>query len=293
MSIGFTTFDASQAPLVLHELPLGSQLLLQRFSSLLLALGFLALARVWFHRFNPTRIKFSVRHARRSLLGKINMLLKPATRLLQPLKGLRAPRQQNATLVNAVRADVLTTLSLSPFVIMAIIVFAVISLSVDSGSLHSGVLPTIVVAIVIALADIATRDHAAGTKTLLFTAPHLKPDYILWKCCSALVIVFCFTGIPLIRLAVAFPNSAVSLLIGSVFMAATATGFGVLTNSQKPFMATFLMLLYITLNAKDAPIFDFVGVYGKATPDVHAGYVLLSAACIAGAYLKHRKLVRA
>ena len=293
MSIGSTSFDASKAPLVLQEIPLGWQLILQRFSSLAVAGGFLLLARLWFHRFNPVRIKFSVRHARRSLFVKINTLLKPATRALQPFTRVGAGRGQHATLLTAVRADVLATLSLSPFVIVAIVVFAVISLSVDSGALRGGVLPAIVVAVIIAIADIATRDHAAGTKSLLFTAPHLKPDYILWKCCSALVIVLCFTGIPLMRLAVAQPNSAVALFIGSVFMAAAAIGFGVLTNSQKPFMGTFLMLLYITLNAKDAPVFDFIGMYGRGTADVHLGYALVSAACIAGAWLKHRKLLAA
>jgi hypothetical protein len=289
MSIGFSSFDASHAPILLIDMPLGGQLLLQRFSSLLLVAGFLTLARVWFHRFNPTRVKFSVRHARRNLFVRLNTLLKPATRVLRPFSALSTVRQQRASLFGAVRADVLATLELSPFVILAIVVFAILSLTLDTAALRSGVLPAAVIAIVIAVADIATRDHAAGTKALLFTAPHLKPNYVLWKCCSAFVIVLFFTGIPLVRIAFAAPNSAFSLLIGSVFMAATAIGFGVLTNSQKPFMATFLMLLYITLNAKEEAVFDFAGIYGRATAGVHAGYALLSVVCFAGAALKHKR----
>ncbi len=292
ISIGSTSYDTAISPVVLNEIPLSGKLLGQRCSTLVLPLALLFMARLWFHRFNPTKVKFSVRQTKKNILTRVNLLLKPATRLLQPFARIGSAHSQQATLLNAVRTDVFTTLLLSPFAIIAIIVFAIISLSVDISALHSGVLPAIAIAIVIAVADIVTRDHVAGMMNLLFTAPHLKPKYILWKCISALIIVLCFTLIPLMRLYFEVPNAALSLLIGSMLITSAAVGLGMLAKSQKPFIAIFLMLLYITLNANDAPVFDFIGVYGKATPDIHFGYALISVLMIVGAHLKYKSELR-
>ncbi|HTK82140.1 MAG TPA: hypothetical protein VL633_07610 [Bacteroidota bacterium] len=285
LSIGSTSFNAAKAPILLNDLPWSLSLIGQRMAALVLPIVFLALARSWFHRFNPTRIKLSARQSRKSILGRINRLFKPATRLIAPLSSGKAA--SSASIPGAVRADLVATLTLSPFAIVAIIVFACISLLVDTETLRAGLLPAIAIAVVIALADITTRDYASGMMSLLSTAPHLKKDYILWKFASALVIVLAFTAIPIVRLIMSFPNSGISLVIGTLLLAAAAVSGGVLTRSQKPFMAAFLMLLYITLNAKDVAFFDFMGIYGKSPATTQLGYAVVTFLLIALAHRKH------
>ncbi|MBI1804649.1 MAG: hypothetical protein HY033_10415 [Ignavibacteriae bacterium] len=289
MSIGASSFNAVRPPILFPGVDWSWSLIGQRASTLVLpAIGLIG-ARTWFHRFNPTRIKSSFHHAKRNLLSRINVALKPVARFSQRFEFIGRKR---TSLANAVWADAVATLALSPATTIAIVVFAILSLFIDASALLGGVIPAIVVALVIALADIATRDQSASMLNLLFTAPKLKAQYVIWKFMSALVVTLCFTLIPIVRLVFDNPSVALSLLVGSCFVAGGAIGLGVLARSQKLFIALYLMLLYIALNAPNVSSFDFAGFSARATTGVHAGYTLLTILLVLGAHIRYSVLVR-
>lgn len=263
-----------------------------RLLALIVPAAVLVVARLAFHRFNPTRIKSFSIHARRSVLARINAVLKPATHFLQPLLFGAQKEQSRTTFLDAVRVDVLMTLVLSPLTIVAIIVFAVLSLSLGVTSIQQGVLPAIIVTLVIVLADIVPRDTSSRMMSLLFTAPHLKTHYVWWKFAATLSLTLAFTLIPLVRLLLSGLPAATSLFIGSCFIAASAVGLGVLSRSQKPFIATFLLLLYISLNAASSPALDFAGFHNSASGAVQLGYAALTLGLILVAHVRHQALIR-
>jgi hypothetical protein len=291
-SIGSTPFDASLQPVVFSGIAWNSEVIGMRLLALIVPAAVLVVARLAFHRFNPTRIKAFSRHARRSILGRINVMLKPVTRFLQPLLLRARQRQSRTTFLDAVRVDVLMTLVLSPLTIVAIIVFAVLSLSLGVTSIQQGVLPAIIVTLVIVLADIVPRDTSSRMMSLLFTAPHLKTHYVWWKFAATLSLTLAFTLIPLVRLLLSGLPAATSLFIGSCFIAASAVGLGVLSRSQKPFIATFLLLLYISLNAASSPALDFAGFHNSASGAVQLGYAALTLGLILVAHVRHQALIR-
>ncbi len=292
MSIGWISFDASRQPVLFSGLAWNPEMIGLRLMALIIPAALLGVARLAFHRFNPTRIKAFSRHAPRNLLARINGILKPLTRLIQPLTLIGLKGRGGTTLLEAVRADVFMTLVLSPLTIVAIIVFAILSLVVGVTSIQQGVLPAIFVTLVIVLADIVPRDMSSRMMSLLFTAPHLKAHYVWWKFAETLLLTFSFTLIPLVRLLSGEPSAALSLFVGSFFLAAGAVGLGVLSQSQKPFIAAFLLLLYISLNAADVPVLDFAGFHSRASLGVQMGYAALTLALIAVAQARHHALIK-
>jgi hypothetical protein len=291
-SIGSSPFDASLQPIVFPGISWGSQAIISRLLALIFPVTLLVVARLAFHRFNPTRIKSFSSHARRSILARINAMLKPVTGSLQPLLLGAQKGQSRTTFLDAVRVDVFMTLVLSPLTIVALIVFAVLSLSLGVTSIQQALLPAIIVTLVIVLADIVPRDASSRMTSLLFTAPHLKTHYVWWKFAATLSLTFAFTLLPLVRLLLNGLPAAISLFVGSCFIAASAVGLGVLSHSQKPFIATFLLLLYISLNAASSPVLDFAGFHNSASGAVQLGYAVLALGLIVIAHVRHQALIR-
>jgi len=281
VSIGFTEFDPALKPVLFNGISWTWNLLFQRCSTLLLPVLLLILARIWFHRFDPVRVKSSARNEKRNIFEKLRRLGKPVTRMFQKYT------IGGNSFISSIRADVLMTVMLSPFVLVAMVVCIIFSLSVDIVTLRSSILPAIIVVVVIVLSDFTTRDDSSGMQSLLFTAPRIKSRYVVWKFFSALMVTVCFTLIPIMRFVFELPRIAVSLCIGSVLLAAGAVGFGVLTGSRKLFVAIFLMLLYIAMNAKNVPLFDFAGFLGVATTGVQFMYGAMAIGIMVAAYFRH------
>ncbi|TAK67275.1 MAG: hypothetical protein EPO24_00600 [Bacteroidetes bacterium] len=292
MSIGFSEYDIAKAPIEFPGLVWSWSNVVFRMFTLIVPMVFVVLAWAGFHRFNPTRIKSSARHAGSNLLTRMNAMVKPLTRALEIVASFRTQEKITISFLNTIRADVVTTLASSPITTVAIIIFACISLFLDTVSLRSGVLPVVVVTLILALSDIATRDHSSGMMSLLFTVPMVKRNYVFWKFSSAFIVTLCFTLIPMSRLLFVEPMSAVSLFIGSCFIASGATGLGILTHSRKAFIGVFLMLLYVTLNSPKEPALDFAGFYGMTTPVIQLMYALITLAIIAAAEVRFRFAIR-
>ncbi len=290
VSIGQTGFNPSLPPVLYSGISWSWSMIGERLGSLGLPVIFLAIARASFHRFDPSRIKVSSRQSRRNPLTLLNAKLKPLTKLLYASGGTT---RNTVTFAGAVRADAIATLALSPATLLAVIGIGIISLVVGMPALRDGLLPAATVVLVIALADIATRDVSAGMTGLLYAVPRIRSGYVLWKFVSALVITVAFTIIPLIRLLPAEPSSALSLLIGSCLLAAAATGFGVITHGRKLFVAVFLMMIYIALNARAEPGLDFAGFNGCATAGVQVGYAIATLFLLLIAHMRHMMHLRA
>ena len=289
MSIGASDFNASKPPIFFPGIEWTWKLISIRLASLILPAVLVLATPLWFHRFNPTRIKSLTREGHRNILAKINRLLRQITQFIQRLPSSRG---RKISLWNAVRADVMTTFVLSPLTVVAILVFAILSAALEVSAMREGLLPVIVVALILALADIATRDQSSRMMSLLCTAPTLKKRYIGWKFVSALIVTLCFTLIPIFRLMLFDMSSAVSLCIGSCFMASGAIGLGVLVRNQKLYIALFLMLLYIALNASTDPYFDFAGFLARATTLVKISYAFLTILTLFLAHTRYSSLLK-
>ncbi len=285
LSIGMTPFKPENPPLLYSGFSVGYGELVQRLCTCAIPAVFLAAARLWFHRFNPVRTKHSALRSKGNFIVRINRRLKPLTAVLS---AATIPYGREPSFPAAVYSDFICSLALSPVTVLAIVICAVLSLSLGVSEIQHGLLPVITGIIIVACAEIATRDRNARSSGFLFTAPGIRQHYIPWKFLSGTTLTFAFTLIPLIRLAPGHPSAALSLFTGSLFLTASAVGAGIITGSPKLFIGSFLMLLYIALNAVNEPVFDFAGFNGTATLSVQAAYVLIAAIILLIAQLRHR-----
>jgi hypothetical protein len=157
--------------------------------------------------------------------------------------------------------------------------------------LRSGVLPAISLLLILALAEVATRDKSVGAGPMLDGMPRLRARRVAWKLGSAALVALVFALVPMLRLALAAPSSAVALLVGTLFTATLAVALGTMTGTPKTFAALFLFFLYLVLNGGSLPALDFAGWTGLATPAVTLGY-LIATLVIASAAIAWQQLTR-
>jgi hypothetical protein len=288
LEIGGSPFDPRNAPWSYPGIPWSVAVVWPRFVSALLAIPILAVAWLFFARFDPAKVKGEARHARRDILGQLDRLLKPVTRLL-----LRGLQPGGSGVIRIARSELTLTFMLSPISLALAIAFAVWGTLAPLASVRSAVLPAAFFAMIIAIADIATRDDAAGMTALLYSMPKVKPWYVGVKFLAAAGAALAFTFVPLVRVAIAQPSSALSLITGILFVAALAVSLGILTGSSKTFAAIFLLFMYLALSAKGSPGFDFAGWGGVATNEVRFAYMGITALLLAVAATRHRVLARA
>ncbi|HKV73834.1 MAG TPA: hypothetical protein VJN95_04885 [Gemmatimonadales bacterium] len=289
MAVGHTVFDPALAAVTIQPVAAGAGAFLSRLVALLLPLPLLLLALAAFHRFDPVRVRAAAKQGGRGPLALLDRLFKPVTRLLLPIAA--AGGRMRWRFGGQALADAAATFMLSPVTLAALLVLAVLSLTTPLDGLRGGVLPAMSVLLVLALADIPTRDRAAGTGPMLDSMPILRSTRVLWKLASAVLVALAFALVPLLRLAVAAPGSAVALLVGTLFTASLAISLGVLTGTPKTFAALFLFFLYLVINGGALPALDFAGWTGLATPAVTLGYfvatVLFASAAILWQRLRH------
>ncbi len=293
LSIGSSSFDATKAALVFPGLRMDWQFLAPRLGSTLWPLSLLVVARVFFHRFDPARLRAVADKGRRSWIGRFNAMAKPLARLFVAIGNRVVSASGSASLFRSAVTDALTTLAAFPLTTVAIIGFAIAALSSDAKSLLTGVMPIAFAGCAIAIADIACREKRAGTSALVFAAPALRGRFVAWKLASTLLVALAFLGIPLIRAIALRPEAALPLLVGVVFTCAAATALGIVSANPKTFLVAFLMFWYITTQDKGAsPELDFAGWFGTATPLVIGAYALLALLMLAGAQLFHARELR-
>jgi hypothetical protein len=286
IAIGVTPFDPGIAPWVLPPLSLTLGTLLPRVTTALLAVPILLLARLFFHRFDPARVRSGSQSADGHLVRRLSLLIKPLTRAVSGAGARLVPAAPGA--LRPIFAETVMSLCQAPLLLVAWLGILAATIGATDTTARRA-LPIVLSAILaIALADLSTRDRAAGVQAMLFSLPRLKPDYARIKLGAAALLALLFCLPPALRIALDSPGSALSLVIAAGFMAALATALGFLTRTPKAFMGVFLLFLYLVLNGAQIPGLDFAGWNGVATRSTRIGYLLLTVLLAALAEAKHR-----
>jgi hypothetical protein len=294
MAIGSSPFNAAKGVFVFHGFHVTAAVIVPRVVSAIWPLSMLGLARVFFHRFDPARVRATPNEkSRRSWIGRLNLVTKPLARLFVRLGQLLVPRSGKATLLRSAATDALTTIAAFPLASLAIIGFAIAALASDAKGLLTGVMPIAFGGCAIAIADVACREKRSGTTALVYASPLLRARFVAWKFASALLLSIAFLAVPLARAITLRPSAALPLLVGLAFTCAAATMLGILSSNPKTFLVVFLSFWYVTTQDKGAtPQLDFAGWFGTATPIVIAAYAALGLAMLAVAHLFHQSDLR-
>lgn len=286
LAIGMTPFDPRVAPWVLPPIPFSPAVLLPRVTTALLAVPILLVARLGFHRFDPARVKSGSQASDGRMVQQVSQLLKPLTRMVSAVGARIVPPAPGS--LRPILAETVMTLCQSPLLVAAwlgVLVATVVS-APDTARHRLPLLVAVILAV--ALADLSTRDRAAGTQPMLFSMPRVKPDYAWIKFGAGTLLALLFALPPALRLAPGTPGAALSLVIAAGFMAALSTALGLLTRTPKAFMGLFLLFLYLVLNGAQVPALDFAGWNGAATGATRLGYLAATAVLAAVAAAKHR-----
>lgn len=286
LSLGMMPFDTQVVPWVLPPISLSAGMVLTRTATALLAAPILLAAWVTFHRFDPAKVRSGGQTSGGSLLRRISTMLKPLTRVVATV-GFRAVSAAPPRL-RAVTAETVMSFSESPLVVVAWL--AVAGATIIGGETTARHTLPLVVAVIlaVALADLSTRDRAAGTLGMLYSMPRVKGDYAWIKMGAATLLALAFCVPVALRIAFSSPGAALSLVLAAGFMAGLATALGLLTRTSKTFMGVFLLFLYLVLNGAQAPALDFAGWNGVATGATRAGYLVATVLLLAMAVAKHR-----
>ncbi len=286
LAIGMTPFRVGVAPWVLPPIPLTFAILLPRVTAALLAVPLLFMARLFFHRFDPARVRSGRTGGGDGLVRRLSVILKPVTRTVSAVGARLVPAVPGV--LRPIVAETVMTLCQSPLVLLGWFA-VVIATIIGPGDMVRHTLPLLVaVMLAIALADLSTRDRAAGVQAMLYSMPRIKPDYALIKLGAAALLALLFCVPPALRIAFSAPGSALSLVIAAGFMAALATALGFLTRTPKTFMGVFMLFLYLVLNGAQVPGLDFAGWNGVATGSTRVGYMIAASLLGLIAVAKHR-----
>jgi hypothetical protein len=264
LSIGHTNYDVTRPPIVVSGIYLTREWFLMRLSSTLVSLPLLGIALVFFHRFDPARVRTTGDTAKRSLLRGLNRITKP---LVQPFAALamRGPAMSDAML----------TMTSLPLTAIAFIGFAIATLA------GANVLIPAFLFIGIFVADVATRDRRANTLGFIDSSPRLQARFVIWKLTSSLIVAGIVMSFPLIRAAMTNAQSAISMLVAIFFVCAAATSLGVISGNPKTFIVIYLTLWYAAVNDKGAtPGLNFAGFVRAPSPAVMASYFAASIAML-------------
>lgn len=286
-SIGSTTFHAANGVCVFPGLTMPAEWIAPRIGAALLCLPVLAVALVFFHRFDPMHVRISDK-SRRNWIGRLNALAKPLARRVVAM-----PLGRGSSLLRAAIADAMLTLTAFPIAVLAVIGLAIASLAVGGAHAGAGVLPVAFAAAAISVAGVASRESESGTTALVASAPLLQPRFIAWKLLASLLVALTFLAVPIGVVALAKPASLLPMLIGVVFVCGTAVALGAISTNAKTFLVLFLMFWYVVVNdSGHNPSLDFAGFYGHATPAIAAAYLGAAVLFVIAAQAVHAARLR-
>jgi hypothetical protein len=269
MSIGASSFDPGKAPLVIDGFHLAGDAWATRLVSAITPIPLLLVARVFFHRFDPARIRATGAKGTRGWMRSVNALAKPFARPFAaiPVRG-------------AAMTDAMMTFAITPFAGIALAGITIASLASPKS------LPITFAIAAIFIADIASRDRRAGTTHLLSASPRLRENIVPWKFASASIVAAVLLIAPLIQ-------SGAKLLPAILFLAAAATSLGIISGNPKTFIVLFLTFWYVVVNdhGKTASL-DVAGFYATPAIGVTAMYGAIAIAFLIAAVIVHRMRLR-
>jgi len=271
LSIGQTTFDVKKAPIVVQGLWLNREWFLMRLTSTLGAIPLLGVAWLFFHRFDPSRVRAAAGKGKRSWLQLINRMIKP---LVRPFAAL--------AMRGGAASDAMLTIASMPVIVVVAIALGIAALAGRNVSVPA------FFALGVFIADIASRERRAGTLGFVYSAPRLQSRFVLWKLTSALIVAAVLMALPLLH-----THSIAATLVAIFFVCALATSLGIVSGNPKTFIVVYLTLWYVSLSDKGAtPALNFAGFLHAPPPAVVAGYFAVALALLAGAMGMHRRILR-
>jgi len=265
MSIGASSFDPRKAPLIIDGFHLAGDAWATRLGSTITPIPMLLLARVFFHRFDPARIRAAGAKEKRGWMRSFNALAKPFARVFAaiPVRG-------------AALTDAMMTFAITPFAGIALIGITIAALASPKS------LPITFAIAAIFIADIASRDRRAGTTALLSASPRLRENIVPWKFASSSIVAAMLLVVPLVR-------NPISVITGVLLIAAAATSLGVISGNPKTFIVLFLTFWYVVINDHGkTKSLDFAGFFSTPAMGVTAIYVGIAITFIAAAAIVHR-----
>jgi len=264
MSIGSSSFNPAKAPITIAGLNLAGDAWATRLVSTIAPIPFLLIARVFFHRFDPARIRAAGAKGKRGWMRSFNALAKPFARMFAaiPARG-------------AAMTDAMMTFAITPFTGVALIGISIAAFA------NAKSLPITFAIAAVFIADIASRDRRAGTTALISASPRLRENLVLWKFASSSIVAAILLIVPIVRHPIA--------IIGILLIAAAATSLGVISGNPKTFIVLFLTFWYVVVNdAGKTKSLDFAGFYGTPAMSVMAMYAAIALAFIIAAAIVHR-----
>jgi hypothetical protein len=271
MSIGSSSFNPAVKPVLMGGLQPSGAEWAARIVSTVISIPLLLLAWLFFHRFDPARLRAAGTKGKRGWMRNFNALARPFARPISaiPVRG-------------AAMKDAMMTFASIPFTIFALIGITIAALASPAS------LPIAFAIVAVFIADVASRDRRAGTTGLIFAAPRLRERFVTWKLTSSTIVAVLLLTAPLLR-AVAHPAKIVSLIIGILFIAAAATSLGVISGNPKTFVVLFLTFWYVVVNDHGATkALDFAGFFSTPAMGVMAMYAGIAIALLATAEVVHR-----
>jgi hypothetical protein len=268
ISIGASSFDPGKAPLVIGGLNLAGGAWATRLVSTITPIPLLLLARVFFHRFDPARIRAAGARGKRGWMRSFNAVAQPFGRLLAaiPVRG-------------AAMSDAKMTFATTPFAAIALIGITIAALATPKS------LPITFAIGAVFIADIASRDRRAGTTALISAAPRLRENLVPWKFASASIVAVMLLLAPLVR----SMTHPIALITGILFIAAAATALGIISGNPKTFIVLFLTFWYVVVNdAGKTKSLDFAGFYGTPATGVIVMYAAIAIGFVVVAMIVHR-----
>jgi len=276
MSIGSSSFNPAIRPLLIGGLELSGRDWLTRIVSTLVSTPLLLLAWLFFHRFDPARLRAAGAKGKRGWLRQFSALAKPLVRpfALIPVRG-------------AAFKDAMMTFSMTPFAGLALIGITIAALANPKS------LPVTFALAAVFIADVASRDRRAATTGLISAAPRLRERFVTWKLASAVIVALLLLIAPVVRAAL-HPAALLPLLTGILFIAAAATALGVISGNPKTFIVLFLTFWYVVVNDKGATkALDFAGFFSTPAMTVMLMYLAIAIVMLATAEGVHRARLRA
>jgi len=272
MSIGMSPFDATKRVLVIDGFNLGGGAWATRLVSTASSIPLLLLAQLFFHRFDPARLRASGAKGKRGWMRNFNALARPFVRPLAalPVRG-------------AALNDAKMTFAATPFAGFALLGITIASIAKPASVVAGFALAALFIA------DVASRDRRAGTTGLIYAAPRLRERFVTWKLRSAAIVAFLLLVAPLLQAALAQRGRLLPLVVGIVFIAAAATSLGVISGNPKTFIVLFLTFWYVVVNDNGATkALDFAGFYSTPAWTVTLLYAAIAIAFIGTAELVHK-----
>jgi hypothetical protein len=285
LSIGSSSFDKSKPVYLFDGLEVTAEGLMWRAGATLMPLPLLLIARLFFHRFDPARVKARGGGSRRGWLSLLNSLIKPLTRIA----GAGSIRPGRPSFLRSALTDARMTIASTPVAVLVFAGFAIAALASDGASLRTGVIPVAFAVFAVLIADVPVRDQRSGALLLVQSAPHLRERFVFWKLATAGLVGLVFFAVPILRLMLIAPLDLIQFATGFLLVCGGAIALGVISGNSKTFIVLFLTFWYVVMNdGSHPPMLDFAGFYGTWNGKTLATYLTAALLLIVSAHAFYR-----